>query len=48
MTDNSVEDVGRSQLVVRMKVQYSGRWNAALNRWKRDRYAAYPGVRIFE
>ena len=48
MTDNSVEDVGRSQLVVSMKVQDSGRGNAALKRWKRDIYAACSRVNIFE
>ena len=48
MTGNSGEDVGRSQLLVWMKFKDSGRRNAALKRWKRDRSAAYSRVRIFE
>jgi len=48
MTDNSGEDVGRSHLVVRMKFKDSGRRDAALKRWKSDRFAPYSRVRIFE
>ena len=45
MTDNRGLDVGRSQLVVRMKFKDSGRRNAAL---VKDRLAAYSRVRLFE